>query len=60
MNRKKIATSHNGAYSYWLDPDLYIYQRNEKTGHWQGWLCHLSVWESTFQYSAAFTLEKED
>jgi len=47
--RTKLATSHEGRYSYWLDPtDRYIYQRDERTSEWIGWMCAQSVWETGF------------
>lgn len=55
--RKKLATSHEGKYSYWLDKDLYIYQRNEETGQWIGWLCSITPWENTFSRASWITLE---
>ena len=46
MKRTRIATSHEGKYSYWRDDqDRYIYQRNEFTGEWIGWYCALSSWD---------------
>jgi hypothetical protein len=51
---RKVATSH-GVYSYWLNiRDLYVYQRNDITGDWIGWLCTLPVWESVFSKSPQF------
>ena len=47
-NREKIGTSHNGAYSYWLDrKDLYVYQMNEHSQKWIGWYSSLTAWENT-------------
>jgi hypothetical protein len=38
--RERIGVSHEGKYSYWLDTsDRYIYQKNEVTGEWIGWIC---------------------
>ncbi len=54
--RTLVATSHEGKYTYWQDADRYIYQRNEVTHVWVGWLCALSSWESTFQHSDWITL----
>lgn len=48
MTRTKLATSHNGKYSLWLDADRYIYQFNEDTKQWQGYLCSVDAWERTF------------
>ncbi len=44
--RKLVATSHEGNYSYWLDPDRYVYQQNAITGEWIGWICAQSIWDS--------------
>jgi hypothetical protein len=58
MNRVKLATSHEGKYSYWSDPDLYVYQRNELTGQWIGWLCTLAAWEDVFRHIDWIIAEK--
>ena len=53
MNRKQIATSHDGQYTYWLDSsDRYVYQRKEETGAWCGWLCSEVAWERSFSLAA--------
>ena len=61
-NRTKVATSHEGKYSYWLDRDQYVYQYNHELEQWQGYLCSLAAWERSFfvaghriysEYSAA-------
>ena len=56
MERKKVATSHAGRYSYWLDADNYVYQYNEETKTWVGWLCSAPVWERWSQLPEHFTL----
>lgn len=44
--RTKLATSHDGKYSYWLDTgDRYVYQRNEISNCWVGWYCAQSAWD---------------
>ncbi len=63
QQRTKVATSHEGLYSYWLDrSDRYIYQRKEwsdkgaPTGEWIGWMCSEPAWERTFQHCDWMTL----
>jgi hypothetical protein len=52
---RKVATSNGGRYSYWLNVrDLYVYQRDDTTGAWGGWLCALPVWEAVFSKSPQF------
>ena len=46
--RKLVGQSHEAKYSYWTDPDGYVYQRHGLDGDWIGWLCALPVWESVF------------
>lgn len=55
MDRKHVGTSHDGRYTYWLDADRYVYQRDERESKWKGWLCHLSAWENTFSKSTWMT-----
>lgn len=56
MTRQKLASSHSGRYTYWLDRDRYVYQRDERSGDWCGWLCHESAWESAFGRSKGMVL----
>jgi hypothetical protein len=54
--QNKLATSHDGKFSYWLRSDRYVYQRNEITGEWIGWFCSEPAWERTFCNSTWMTL----
>ena len=54
--RTMLATSHDSRYSYWSDPDLYIYQFNEHDQCWQGWLCSMDAWERTYSKANWITL----
>lgn len=47
-DRRKLATSHDGRYSYWQEWDRYVYQFDERTGQSEGWFCSLDAWERTF------------
>ena len=55
LGRSKVATSHEGLYSYWLG-ERYIWQYDESKKKWQGWLCSLPVWERTFAKAGHFCL----
>jgi hypothetical protein len=55
--RKLLATSHDGRYSYWLAPDRYVYQFDERDEVWIGWICAQSVWEIAWSKSAMFNLQ---
>lgn len=57
MKRTKLASSHDGRYTYWLDRDRYVYQRDERMDKWLGWLCAESVWETVFSRAKWITLE---
>lgn len=48
ITRKRVASSHDGRFSYWIDDDHYVYQRREMSGEWVGWFCSLPAWERTF------------
>jgi hypothetical protein len=57
--RALVGASHQGGYTYWLDSDHYVYQFNEKTKQWQGWICHCSVWER-WEQKATTSSKEED
>lgn len=62
MNKQSpryLGHSHEGKYSYWSFPDQYVYQMENETKRWIGWLCSFPAWERTFANVAWITLAQE-
>lgn len=57
LDLTRVASSHEGQYSYWIASDRYVYQLRHVDSTWIGWLCSLDVWERTFSKSTWIALE---